>query len=377
MKNHPEDRIEKIKDISKELIDLEFSKDVIKNEVSEILERWEKLQNQANQRILMLETAVAKAQMSEMHINELQHWIFKADELLNDFIDNDTTIQDVPHDFQRLTEEFKINEDVLNQMKQQVEIYKQEGKIEAANRFRDQINLLEERFHICVEKLDKLTSPQAIYESRLNAAMAELRNVERNSCVLDINSAGTQNIYDQHLHCLKMYRTLSDVKSDIESVIKTGRRICEEANTKNPDKLGQRIDTLKYLYNSLGENVTKSKVVLESLMKILNQFNQKIESVLRWTSKAKKHCCLEKSDEASAELELSRVDAEKDLKECHELFEEYAKTVDTVYIEDLKEKLNCIDKEFTDIVQGGSMKVLMEMKEILGNIENLSEDKLK
>jgi DNA repair exonuclease SbcCD ATPase subunit len=378
LKNHSEDRIEKMKDISRELIDLGFSKDSIRNEVCLILERWEKLQNQANQRIVMLETAVAKAQMSEMHINELQQWIYKVDELLNDFIDNDTTIQDVPHDFQRLSEEFKINEEVLNQMKQQVEIYKEEGKIEAANRFRDQIDLLEERFHICVEKLDKLTSPQAIYESRLNHAMAELRNVERNSCVLDINSAGTQNIYDQHLHCLKMYRTLSDVKSDIENVIKTGRKICEEPNTKNPDKLGQRIDTLKYLYNSLGENVTKSKIVLENLMKILNQFNLKIESVLRWTSKAKKQqACLEKSEEINAELEKSKIDAEQDLKECHDLFQEYSKVVEPVYIEDLKEKLNCIDNEFTDIVQGDTMKVLMEMKEILGNMENLTEEKLK
>ena len=36
-----------------------------------------------------------------------------------------------------------MNEEILTEMKQQVDIYKKDGKIEAANRYQDQINLLQ------------------------------------------------------------------------------------------------------------------------------------------------------------------------------------------------------------------------------------------
>lgn len=138
-------------------------------------------------------------------------------------------------------------------MKKQVETYKAHGKIEAANRYQDQINLLEDRFKHCQEKLDRFTSPQAIFENKLTRAIADLRNVERSCCVLDIASAGSQNVHDQYQHCLKLYRTLSEIKPEIESIIKSGRQICNDSNTKDSKKLGTRIDTLKHLYNSLGE----------------------------------------------------------------------------------------------------------------------------
>jgi hypothetical protein len=83
-------------------------------------------------------------------------------------------------------------------MKKQVETYKTNGKIEAANRYQDQINLLEDRFVHCYEKLEKFTSPQAIFENKLNRAIGDLRNVERSCCVLDIASAGSQNVHDQN-----------------------------------------------------------------------------------------------------------------------------------------------------------------------------------
>lgn len=43
---------------------------------------------------------------------------------------------------------------------------------------------------------------QASFEGRLNRALGELRNVERNSCILDVLSAGPSNVQDQFQHCL-------------------------------------------------------------------------------------------------------------------------------------------------------------------------------
>jgi hypothetical protein len=47
-----------------------------------------------------LEKAVSEAQSSESQVTELQEWICRVDDLLNDFIEHDTTFECLPHDFQ-------------------------------------------------------------------------------------------------------------------------------------------------------------------------------------------------------------------------------------------------------------------------------------
>lgn len=48
----------------------------------------------------MLEKAVSEAQTSESRIQNFQQWIYRVDDLLNEHLDNDTTMEDLPHDFQ-------------------------------------------------------------------------------------------------------------------------------------------------------------------------------------------------------------------------------------------------------------------------------------
>lgn len=52
------------------------------------------------QRQTMLEKAVSEAQSSESRVQNFQHWIYHVNELLNEHLDNDTTADDLPHDFQ-------------------------------------------------------------------------------------------------------------------------------------------------------------------------------------------------------------------------------------------------------------------------------------
>lgn len=55
---------------------------------------------QGKQRQSMLEKAISEAQTSEIRIQNFQEWISHVDELLNEYLDNDTTMEDLPHDFQ-------------------------------------------------------------------------------------------------------------------------------------------------------------------------------------------------------------------------------------------------------------------------------------
>lgn len=43
---------------------------------------------------------MSEAQTSESQVSELQQWIFRVDDLLNDYIEHDTTFECLPHDFQ-------------------------------------------------------------------------------------------------------------------------------------------------------------------------------------------------------------------------------------------------------------------------------------
>lgn len=276
---------------------------------------------------------------------------------------------------QRLTEEFEANSMVMAEMKQQVETYKKSGKIEAANRYQDQINLLQERFDHCQEKLDKFTSPQAIFENRLSRAIADLRNVERSCCILDVASAGSQNVHDQYQHCLKFYRTLSEVKPEIETIIKSGRHLCNQPFMKDSKKLNTRIDTLKHLYNSLGDTVTTAKNGLERIIRLLTQFNQSIEIVVKWIGK-QKHDRMENNNTEIDPKAMNEIEAE--LRKCHQVFDEYKGIVESVHLEDISDRLSLVDREFNEFLNlGDDKKMLTEMLETLQNIDQVPIEKLR
>lgn len=63
---------------------------------------------QAETRIHILEQAVSEAQTSESQVTELQQWILRVDDLLNDFIEHDTTFECLPHDFQVISSFFYL-----------------------------------------------------------------------------------------------------------------------------------------------------------------------------------------------------------------------------------------------------------------------------
>lgn len=53
----------------------------------------------------------------------------------------------------------------------------------------------------------------------------------------------------------KFYRTMSEIKSDVEYVIKTGRQIVEKKQIDFPGTLTSQIDAVKQQYNRLGGQV--------------------------------------------------------------------------------------------------------------------------
>lgn len=61
----------------------------------------------------MLEKAVTEAQSSESRVSNLQLWIYQVDRMLNEFYENDTTIEDLPHDFQVSSMSYNVEHDYI------------------------------------------------------------------------------------------------------------------------------------------------------------------------------------------------------------------------------------------------------------------------
>lgn len=100
IRSHSGERLEKIIEIGTELIGAKFIEGCISDDIAAIRGRWDDLQEKANTRAQMLDTAAKEAQGSESKVSYLQDWIAKVDLILSEHIENDVGVEDLPHDFQ-------------------------------------------------------------------------------------------------------------------------------------------------------------------------------------------------------------------------------------------------------------------------------------
>ncbi|XP_069963262.1 dystrophin, isoforms A/C/F/G/H isoform X4 [Bactrocera oleae] len=370
LRAHSDEWLEKIQEIGNELIEHEFMANSIRAEIDGIVERWTQLQFRAKQRTEILEKEVSEAEQSEKCIVQFEAWLTRVDEILTEHLENDVTIEDLPDDFQRLVKEFETKKHCFKEIEELIAEHTRNGKIEAANRLQEKLNLTELRFKSCQLKLNKCTAPQPAYESRLNRAVAELRAVEHSTLVLDVASAGPSTVQAQYQKCVQIYRTLSEIKPEIESTIKTGRKVCEDKFTRSPKQLSQRIDALKHLYNALGENVTQSKAFLETLLKLAHELDECFEHadqlIRRFESPQ------EMQDRNSGFLEFEDL-----LQRSEELYEEYNKSCDQTCMEDTRQKIDELKTIYMKLTSADVIKRLTEMKSTLQNLDNISPETLK
>ncbi|KPU80239.1 uncharacterized protein Dana_GF16554, isoform E [Drosophila ananassae] len=370
LRSHSEEWLDKIQEIGNELIGNEFMADSMRRDIDDIVQRWTQLQQQAKNRTELLEQKVSEAEQSEKCIVQFEAWLNRVDEILSEHLEHDVTIEDLPEDFQRLAREFVANEKNFKEIAEIIDEHTRKGKVGAANRLQEQLNLMELRFKACQAKLSKCTAPQPAYESRLNRAYCDLRNVERSTLVLDVASAGPSAVQAQYQMCLQIYRTLSEIKAEIESTIKTGRRVCEDRYTKSPKQLSQRIDALKHLYNALGENVTQSKAFLESLITLARKLEECFDSadtlIRRFESPQEVH------DRNSILLEFEDV-----LQKCEEHYNEYSKSCDQTSMVDTRQRIDGLKATYHKLTSADIIKRLTEMKATLQNLDNISLETLK
>ncbi|XP_033212091.1 dystrophin isoform X3 [Belonocnema kinseyi] len=351
VRNHPDSRFDKLQEIGKQLIDSDIMTRTIQNDVESLTNRWENLSKQAGERTKLLEGSVKQAQQSEGRILALQHSLTQVDSVLTARLDCDLTADDLPHDYQKLMDEMESQESTLQEMANQVETYKAAGKHEAAARLQEQMILIEQKFTEVQRKFQRFRSPINL-DPRLSRALRELRGIEEATCLLELASEDPEAIEGQLKHCLRFYQTLSEIKSEIETIIISGRRLAEEKSVPDPEELSNRIDTLKELYNKLGLHITESKSILESALdlsremyKHMSYINMSIESINKELDTQK----------TMPDLPVNAIYVTETLTEViprlhvvrDKLFrtqDEFSKLCDPSYLEQLRERLTDIVK---------------------------------
>ncbi|XP_072751360.1 dystrophin, isoforms A/C/F/G/H isoform X10 [Anoplolepis gracilipes] len=349
IRNHPESRLEKIQEIGKQLIDSNIMTHSIETDVEGLTNRWENLNKEAGQRAKLLEVSVKQAQQSEGRILALQHSLTQIDSVLTARLDCDLTADDLPHDYQKLMEELEQQHATLEEMASQIELYKASGKQEAALRLQEQMSLIEQKYAKVQAKFQRFRCPINI-EPRLSRALRELRGIEEATCLLELSSEDPEVIEGQLKHCLRFYQTLSEIKSEIECIIVTGRKLVKDESIPESDKFSKRIDMLKELYNKLGRHITESKSILGSALdfsrdmhKNLTYINMSIESINKELDTQKSMPDLPVNAiyvrETLTEV-IPRLNVVKD--KLLRLQDEFSKLCDPMCLEQFKEKMSDI-----------------------------------
>ncbi|GLH12298.1 Spectrin alpha chain, partial [Gryllus bimaculatus] len=305
IRNHPEARLAKIQEIGRRLVDDAVMPGTVQADVEALTQRWSQLSQQ------------------------------------------------------RLVEEFETQESTLREMEEQVKTYEAAGKHEAAVRLHEQMILLQRRFAEVQAKFERFKSPSNI-EPRLNRAIRELHSIEEASCLLELASDDPEGIEGQLKHCLRFYRMLSDIKGEVECVIKSGRKLVEDHAVSEPAQFNARIDTLKELYNKLGSQITDAKTQLDNALELSRSLHSNLPQLSHWLDELDAH--LEECDkaESSQDLEAGITYLRKALDEeipqwnpvrdaVRSDYKKFSSLCDSVYLEALKDRVSDVLKRWDKV----------------------------
>jgi len=93
---------------------------------------------------------------------------------------------------------------------------------------------------------------------------------------------------------------MSEIKPDVEYVIKTGRQVVERKQVDFPNKLNSQIDAVKQQYNELGAQVTRTKCDLEKALKISKRLRKELNGFQEF---------IQRSEEEMSDRELASAES--------------------------------------------------------------------
>ncbi|XP_032413102.1 dystrophin-like [Xiphophorus hellerii] len=272
---HPEDNRNQIRELAQTLMDGGVLDELIQQKLDAFNTRWDELMARAALRRKELEQSLQWAQENDKTLRQIQESLANTDRHLTAYQADHIDAQQIPQEAQKIQTELNGHEVALADMRK-----KNQDK-DPSHRIVGQIDLTQKMLGDVWTKFRLFQKP-ANFDSRLAECERVLAGVKSQVGLLDIRSVEQDVVQSQLDQCMKLYKTLSEVKGEVETVIKTGRQIVQRQQTEQPKELDDRVTTLKLLYNQLGSQVTESKLELEKSLKLSRKLRKELNGLTEW-----------------------------------------------------------------------------------------------
>ncbi|XP_024103600.3 utrophin isoform X1 [Pongo abelii] len=280
---HPADNRTQIRELGQTLIDGGILDDIISEKLEAFNSRYEDLSHLAESKQISLEKQLQVLRETDQMLQVLQESLGELDKQLTTYLTDRIDAFQVPQEAQKIQAEISAHELTLEELRRNMRSQPLTSPESRTARGGSQMDVLQRKLREVSTKFQLFQKP-ANFEQRMLDCKRVLDGVKAELHVLDVKDVDP-DIIQMHLDkCMKLYKTLSEVKLEVETVIKTGRHIVQKQQTDNPKGMDEQLTSLKVLYNDLGAQVTEGKQDLERASQLARKMKKEAASLSEWLS---------------------------------------------------------------------------------------------
>ncbi|XP_023135600.2 dystrophin isoform X5 [Amphiprion ocellaris] len=279
---HPGDNRTQIRELGQTLIDGGILDELISEKLEAFNSRYEQLNHQAVNRQISLEQQLQTLKENEQSLQTLQESLNQLDHTLTSYLTDRIDAFQLPQEAQTIGAEIAAHEVTVEEMRRRnvanLPSPTTDGKAARGGTMLDQ---LQRKLREISTKYQLFQKP-ANFEQRMLDCKRVLDGAKAELHILDVKDVEPERIQSHLSGCMKLYKMLSEVKLEVETVIKTGRQIVQKQQTENPKAMDEQLTALKLLYNDLGAQVTEGKQDLEKALSLSQTFQKESSALQDW-----------------------------------------------------------------------------------------------
>ncbi|XP_060096541.1 utrophin isoform X3 [Heteronotia binoei] len=278
---HPADNRTQIRELGQTLIDGGILDEIISEKLEAFNARYEELSHLAVSRQICLEQQLQMMREMERKLQDLQESLKDLDRQLTSYLTDRIDAFQIPQEAQKIQAEIAAHESILEEVKRNVRSLMPASPESRSPRGGSLLDALQRKLREVSTKYQLFQKP-ANFEQRMLDCKRVLDSVKVELHVMDVKDIDPDIIQSHFDKCMKLYKTLSEVKLEVETVIKTGRQIVQKQQTDNPKIMDEQLTALKFLYNDLGAQVTEGKQDLEQALHLSRKLKEESFSLSKW-----------------------------------------------------------------------------------------------
>ncbi|KAG9484132.1 hypothetical protein GDO78_009832 [Eleutherodactylus coqui] len=312
---HPADNRTQIRELGQTLIDGGILDDIISEKLEVFNARYEELSHLAVNRQIALEQHLQTLRESDHVLQVLQESLEELDKQLTTYLTDRVDALRLPQEAQKIQADISSHEAALEELKKTARPAVQSAPEVKSSRGGSQLDVLQRKLREVSTKFQLFQKP-ANFEQRMLDCKRVLDGVKAELGVLNVRDTDP-DVLQKHMDgCMKLYKTLSEVKLEVETVIKTGRQIVQKQQTDNPKLMDEQLTALKLLYNDLGAQVTEGKQDLERAIMLSVKLRKESASLSEWLTATESELILKSTtDNVCSDLDVEISWAKNVLKE--------------------------------------------------------------